>query len=51
MDAPVQAGVSVGDLTVLLNGKPQATIPIVAKAGVERAGFFGRLRQKFTRML
>jgi D-alanyl-D-alanine carboxypeptidase (penicillin-binding protein 5/6) len=51
LDAPVQAGVSVGDLTVLLNGKPQATIPIVAKAGVERAGFFGRLRQKFTRML
>ncbi|MGC2441755.1 D-alanyl-D-alanine carboxypeptidase family protein, partial [Candidatus Binatus sp.] len=51
LEAPVQPGVSVGDLTVLLNGKPQATIPIIAKAGVERAGFFGRLRQKFSRML
>ena len=51
LDAPVQPGTSVGDLTVLLNGQPQATIPIVAKAGVARAGFFGRLRQKFSRML
>ncbi len=51
LDAPVQPGTSVGDLTVLLNGKPQATIPIVAKKAVERAGFFGRLRQKFSRML
>lgn len=51
LDAPVQAGTSVGDLTVLLNGQPQATIPIVAKAGVARAGFFGRMRQKFHRML
>jgi serine-type D-Ala-D-Ala carboxypeptidase (penicillin-binding protein 5/6) len=51
LDAPVQPGVSVGDLTVLLNGKPQATIPIVAKAAVARAGFFGRMRQKFSRML
>ena len=51
LDAPVQPGTSVGDLTVLLNGQPQATIPIVAKAGVARAGFFGRLRQKFGRML
>ena len=51
VDAPVQPGTSVGDLTVLLAGKPQATIPIVTKAGVERAGFFGRLRQKIGRML
>jgi len=51
VEAPVQAGDSVGDLTVLLDGKPQATIPIVTRAGVERAGFFGRMRQKFGRML
>ncbi len=51
VDAPVQPGTQVGDLTVLLAGKPQATIPIVTKAGVERAGFFGRLRQKIGRML
>jgi D-alanyl-D-alanine carboxypeptidase (penicillin-binding protein 5/6) len=51
LEAPVHPGDSVGDLTVLLAGKPQATIPIVTKAGVARAGFFGRLGQKFSRML
>jgi D-alanyl-D-alanine carboxypeptidase (penicillin-binding protein 5/6) len=51
VDAPVQPGTQVGNLTVLLAGKPEATIPIVTKAGVERAGFFGRLRQKIGRML
>jgi len=51
VEAPVQPGGSVGDLTVLLGGKPQATIPIITKAGVARAGFFGRLRQKIGRML
>ena len=51
VEAPVRAGDSVGNLTVLLAGKPEATIPIVTKASVERAGFFGRLRQKIGRML
>jgi serine-type D-Ala-D-Ala carboxypeptidase (penicillin-binding protein 5/6) len=51
LEAPVHAGDSVGDLTVLLNGQPQATIPIVTKSGVDRAGFFGRLGQKIGRML
>jgi len=51
VEAPVQPGDSIGDLTVLLAGKPQATIPIVTKVAVERAGFFGRLTQKFSRML
>ncbi len=51
VEAPVHPGDSVGDLTVLLNGKPQATIPIVTKAGVDRAGFFGRIGQKIGRML
>ena len=32
LEAPVQPGTQVGDLTVLLDGKPQATIPIVTKA-------------------
>jgi D-alanyl-D-alanine carboxypeptidase len=49
--APVHPGDPVGDLAVLLDGKPQATIPIVTKAAVERAGLFGRLRQKIGRML
>ena len=51
LDAPVHAGDSVGDLTVLLDGKPQAKIPIVTRAGVDRTGFFGRLSQKIGRML
>ncbi|HEY9158971.1 D-alanyl-D-alanine carboxypeptidase family protein [Candidatus Binatus sp.] len=51
LEAPVQPGVAVGDLAVLLNGKPQAGIPIVTKAGVARAGLFGRLGQKLRRIL
>ena len=51
LEAPVHPGDSIGDLAVLFNGKPQATIPIVAKASVERAGFFSRLGQKIGRML
>jgi D-alanyl-D-alanine carboxypeptidase (penicillin-binding protein 5/6) len=51
LEAPVEPGVSVGNLTVLFNGKPEATIPIVSKRGVARAGFLGRLRQKIGRML
>jgi D-alanyl-D-alanine carboxypeptidase (penicillin-binding protein 5/6) len=51
LEAPVHPGDPVGDLAVLLDGKPQATIPIVTKAGVTRAGFLGRLRQKIGRML
>ena len=51
LEAPVEPGVPVGNLTVLLNGKPESTIPILAKRGVARAGFFGRLEQKIGRML
>jgi len=51
LEAPVHRGDAVGNLTVLLDGKPQATIPIVTRAAVERAGFFGRIRQKIGRML
>jgi serine-type D-Ala-D-Ala carboxypeptidase (penicillin-binding protein 5/6) len=51
VDAPVEPGKQIGELAVLLAGKPEATIPIVTKASVERAGFFGRLRQKIGRML
>lgn len=51
LEAPVHPADPVGNLTVLLGGKPQATIPIVTKAGVTRAGFFGRLRQKLRRIL
>jgi D-alanyl-D-alanine carboxypeptidase (penicillin-binding protein 5/6) len=49
--APVRPGEHVGDLAVMLDGKPQSAIPIVTQAGVARAGFFGRLRQSIGRML
>jgi serine-type D-Ala-D-Ala carboxypeptidase (penicillin-binding protein 5/6) len=51
LDAPVSPGVHVGDLAVMLDGKPQSTIPIVTQGTVARAGFMGRLRQRIGRML
>jgi D-alanyl-D-alanine carboxypeptidase (penicillin-binding protein 5/6) len=49
--APVAPGEHVGDLAVMLDGKPQSSIPIVTRAGVARAGFFGRIRQRIGRLL
>lgn len=49
--APVAPGEHVGDLAVMLDGKPQSSIPIVTRAGVARAGFFGRIRQRIGRWL
>jgi D-alanyl-D-alanine carboxypeptidase (penicillin-binding protein 5/6) len=49
--APVTPGEHVGDLAVMLDGKPQSSIPIVTQAGVARAGFFGRLSQRIGRWL
>jgi D-alanyl-D-alanine carboxypeptidase (penicillin-binding protein 5/6) len=49
--APVAPGEHVGDLAVMLDGKPQSSIPIVTRAGVARAGFFGRLTQRIGRWL
>jgi serine-type D-Ala-D-Ala carboxypeptidase (penicillin-binding protein 5/6) len=51
LEAPVHPGDHVGDLAVMLDGKPQSTIPIVTRAAVAEAGFFGRLRQRIGRML
>ena len=51
VEAPVNPGTPVGDLAVMLDGKPQSSIPIVTRRGVARAGFFERLRQKIGRML
>ena len=49
--APVRPGEHVGDLAVMLDGKPQSAIPIVTQAGVARAGLFGRIRQSIGRLL
>ncbi len=51
LEAPVRPGDHVGDLAVMLDGKPQSTIPILTRAGVAEAGFFGRLRQRIGRWL
>ncbi len=51
VEAPVNPGTQVGDLAVMLEGKPQSSIAIVTRSGVARAGFFGRLSQKIRRML
>jgi D-alanyl-D-alanine carboxypeptidase (penicillin-binding protein 5/6) len=51
LEAPVNRGDHVGDLAVMLDGKPQSTIPIVTRASVERAGFFERMRQHIGRLL
>jgi D-alanyl-D-alanine carboxypeptidase (penicillin-binding protein 5/6) len=51
LEAPVNRGDHVGDLAVMLDGKPQSTIPIVTRASVERAGFFERMRQRIGRLL
>lgn len=49
--APVRPGQHVGDLAVMLDGKPQSKIRIVTRTGVAEAGFFGRLRQRIGRWL
>ena len=51
LQAPVRKGDKAGDLAVMLDGKVQSTIAIVARAPVAEAGFFGRLRQRIRRAL
>jgi D-alanyl-D-alanine carboxypeptidase (penicillin-binding protein 5/6) len=45
--APFAKGVQVGELTVTLNGTPQATIPLVTGSAVGPGGFFKRLTDSF----
>jgi D-alanyl-D-alanine carboxypeptidase (penicillin-binding protein 5/6) len=51
LEAPVRKGDPAGELAVMMDGKPQSTIPIVTQASVARAGIFGRLRQRIGRIL
>ena len=43
---PVAKGTEAGELAILLDGKPEATLPVVTQADVARAGLFKRLRDR-----
>jgi D-alanyl-D-alanine carboxypeptidase (penicillin-binding protein 5/6) len=44
--APISKGAVIGKVVVTANGKQLGEAPVVALAGVERAGFFQRMRQR-----
>ncbi|HTW89842.1 MAG TPA: D-alanyl-D-alanine carboxypeptidase family protein [Candidatus Binataceae bacterium] len=44
--APVAKGTPVGELQVMVNGKPEGSIPLVTQASMGQAGFFGRLADR-----
>jgi len=41
--APVSPGQKVGTLVLMVNGKPQSTIPVLTKTAVASGGFFKRM--------
>ena len=45
LEAPIAKGSVIGKVVASVNGKPLGEAPVVALAGVERAGFFQRMRQ------
>ena len=45
VSAPLTAGQSVGKVVAMLDGKPVASVPLVAETAVEEAGLFKRLWQ------
>ena len=45
LEAPISKGAVLGKVVVTANGKQLGEAPVVALAGVERAGFFQRMRQ------
>jgi serine-type D-Ala-D-Ala carboxypeptidase (penicillin-binding protein 5/6) len=45
LEAPISKGAVIGKVDVTANGKQLGEAPVVALAGVERAGFFLRMRQ------
>jgi D-alanyl-D-alanine carboxypeptidase (penicillin-binding protein 5/6) len=44
--APVSPGQKVGTLVLMVNGKPQSTIPVLTKTAVARGGFFKRMMDR-----
>ncbi len=49
--APVPKGESVGELTVTVNGKPRASVPIETSIAVGRGGFLHRLADRIRLIL
>ncbi len=49
--APVKKGTVAGELTVMQQGKPVASIPVVTQSDVARGGFFKRMRDRLRMML
>lgn len=43
LKAPIQQGQTVGQLVAMLDGKAVASVPLVAEASIEEAGFFKRI--------
>jgi D-alanyl-D-alanine carboxypeptidase (penicillin-binding protein 5/6) len=50
LSAPVAKGVAVGQMTMMVNGKPLETVPVITQAPVARGGLFKRLRDRFRRV-
>ncbi|MBL8339534.1 MAG: D-alanyl-D-alanine carboxypeptidase [Rhodoferax sp.] len=48
LEAPIAKGAVIGKVVASLNGKPVGEAPLVALAGVERAGFFQRIGQRIS---
>jgi D-alanyl-D-alanine carboxypeptidase (penicillin-binding protein 5/6) len=46
LEAPIAKGAVIGKVVATANGKPLGEAPVIALAGVERAGFFLRIRQR-----
>ncbi len=46
LEAPIAKGAVIGKVVATANGKPLGEAPVVALAGVERAGFLERMRQR-----
>ena len=46
LEAPIAKGAVIGKVVATANGKQLGEMPLVALAGVERAGFFERIRQR-----
>jgi D-alanyl-D-alanine carboxypeptidase (penicillin-binding protein 5/6) len=45
LEAPISKGAVIGKVVATVNGKQLGEAPVVALAGMERAGFFQRMRQ------
>ncbi len=45
LEAPISKGAVIGKVVATANGKQVGEAPVIALAGVERAGFFQRMRQ------